>query len=123
MIYFNYLERLKQINNNSLIREDAVESTDEDGSKNAQPAFKADNSAQSAKKAREICVKKMKRLFMKDGFITQWLEYAARQNHIIKFTEIQVIEAMFALIRKGVNLIVQYLRWNFCLRNHTEKSK
>ena len=26
----------------------------------------------------------------------------------MKFTEIRVIEAMFALIRKGVNLIVQY---------------
>ena len=70
-MYFHYLERLKQVNYDSLIREDAVESTDEDASKKAQPAFEVDNSAQSAKKAREVCVEKMKRLFMKDGFITQ----------------------------------------------------
>ena len=45
---------------------------------------------------------------MKDGFITKLLEYAARENYIMRFTEIRVIEAMFPLIRKGVNSNVQY---------------
>ena len=48
----------------SMIREDAVKSTDEDASKKAQPAFEVENSYQSAKKAREVCVETMKRLFM-----------------------------------------------------------
>ena len=43
MMYFHYLERLKQVNYDLLIREDAVESTDEDASKKAQSSFEVDN--------------------------------------------------------------------------------
>ena len=92
----------------SLIREDVAENTEESSTNSPQAIIEADSSAQIAKKAREVCVEKMRRLFMKDGFVTQCLEYAARQNHIMKFTEIRVIEAMFALIRKGVNLVIMY---------------
>jgi len=108
MMYFHYMERLKQKDYDSLIREDVAENTEESSSNSPQTIIESDSSAQSTKKAREVCVEKMKRLFMKDGFITQCLEYAARQNHIMKFTEIRVIEAMFALIRKGVNLVIMY---------------
>ena len=74
MMYFHYMERLKQKDYDSLIREDVAENTEESSTNSPQAIIEADSSAQIAKKAREVCVEKMRRLFMKDGFVTQCLE-------------------------------------------------
>mmetsp|Transcript_42600 Transcript_42600/g.49773 ORF Transcript_42600/g.49773 Transcript_42600/m.49773 type:complete len:465 (-) Transcript_42600:1383-2777(-) len=107
MMYFHYLERLKQNNYESLIREDAVEGSEEDGNKH-QANQNMEESAKIIRRTREVCVESIKPLFMKDGFITQCLEYSIKQNHVMKFTDIRALEAMFALIRKGVNTVIQY---------------
>jgi dynein heavy chain 1, cytosolic len=107
MVYFHYLERLKQKEFNSLIREDAP---GEEIKENAEVpgAVGYDDSSKQAKRTREVCVESIKKLFLKDGFVTQCIEYSQHQNHVMKFTPIRALEAMFALIRKGINYILEY---------------
>jgi len=107
MIYFHYLERLKQVNYDSLIREDATEENDEN-KKNVPGAPVQDEATKQAKITRDICVESIKKLFISDGFITQCLEYSEKQDHVMKFTNIRALEALFALIRKGVTVVVEY---------------
>ena len=41
-------------------------------------------------------------------FATRALEYAASQNHIMEFTKVRCLEAVFALVRKGIENILEH---------------
>ena len=105
MMYFHYLERLKQKNYSSLIREDALEGDEKD---KIPGMAQMEDSSKQDRRTREVCVESIKRLFIKDGFVTQALEYSSKQNHVMKFTCIRTLEAMFALIRKGIIVVLEY---------------
>ena len=109
MMYFHYLERLKQKEYSSLIREDAISSEEnKDEIKEVPGATQYDDSSKLARRTRESCVESIKKMFVPDGFVTQGLEYAEKQNHVMKYTHIRAIEAMFALIRKGIVTVLEY---------------
>lgn len=42
------------------------------------------------------------------SFITRVVEYSATQPHIMEFTRVRVLEAMFALLRRGIENIIEY---------------
>ena len=107
MMYFHYLERLKQEDYDSLTREGSTEEDKED-TKHAPVTQAQDESAKLAKKTREVCVESITKLFIEDGFISQCLEYSKGQDHVMEFTDIRALEAMFALIRKGVSTVVEF---------------
>jgi dynein heavy chain 1 len=42
------------------------------------------------------------------SFITRTIEFAETQTHVMEFTTIRVLEAMFALIRRGITNVIEY---------------
>ena len=65
-----------------------------------------------ARTTRRQCVAAIKPQF--DGgdedycFVTRALEYSATQSHIMEFTRIRCLEAFFALLRKGIENILDH---------------
>jgi hypothetical protein len=54
---------------------------------------------------RKQCVNAIRPLFEGDDddcFVTKSLELAATQPHVMEFTRMRCLEALFALIRKGI---------------------
>ncbi|CEM16453.1 unnamed protein product [Vitrella brassicaformis CCMP3155] len=66
------------------------------------------NFTDDERRVRERSVEIMKPFFEHDGFVIKALEKASEFEHIMVFTPIRVLEATFSLIRKGVNMIVEY---------------
>lgn len=42
------------------------------------------------------------------SFATRALEEASRMTHVMEFTRMRTLEAMFSLIRKGIENILEY---------------
>ena len=65
-----------------------------------------------ARQIRKQCVAAIKPQFegAEDDycFVSRALEYAERAPHIMEFTKIRVLEAFFALLRKGIENILVY---------------
>ncbi len=96
MTFNHYLARLKQDEYDSL----GVDPTDE-------KEKKKDESPNGI--VRRQCVDAIKSMF--DGpesFVAKCLGYAENMPHIMEFTRIRVLEAMFALIRKGTSNVIDY---------------
>ena len=55
-----------------------------------------------------MCVNSIRVLFEEDGFVSKALEYASTIPHIMEFTRIRCLESMFALIRKGIENVLEY---------------
>ena len=90
-IYNHYLERLTQENYDSLVRLQGQENLE-------------------AAKTREICVDAIREIFIKEdgsSLANIALDLTSQENHIMEFSRIRVLEALFALIRKGVNKVVE----------------
>ena len=91
-IYYHYLERIKQENYDSLIKIQSQSSSDYEN-------------------LRQECVEYMKPMFFnQDGsksYVTQALELAEEENHVMQFSRIRVLEALFALLRKGVEKVIE----------------
>lgn len=47
-------------------------------------------------------------LFEEDGFVTKALDYSMTLQHVMEFTRIRCLEAMFALIRKGITNVLDF---------------
>ena len=47
-------------------------------------------------------------LFEEDGFATKVLDLAQTLPHVMEFTRIRCLEAMFALVRKGISNVLDY---------------
>ena len=107
MVYYHYLERLKQEDYNSLIKEDSPDESKENKKENA-PSSSFEDTSKIIKKTREVCVNSIRPMFSLDGFITQLLEYSQIQDHVMNFTCIRALESMFALIRKGIIVVLEY---------------
>jgi dynein heavy chain 1 len=54
------------------------------------------------------CVNAIRNLFEEDGLANKALDYAATLPHIMEFTRIRCLESMFALIRKGIQNVLDY---------------
>lgn len=60
-------------------------------------------------KVRAFCVEAITHLFVGDGcFALTALDKAATCNHVMSFTRIRVLEAAFALVRRGIEKIIEY---------------
>lgn len=60
---------------------------------------------------RKQCVAAIRPMFEgedDDCFATRSLEYAASLTHVMTFTRMRTLEALFALIRKGIENIIEY---------------
>lgn len=71
--------------------------------------FKKDDS--EAQKVREQCVEVIMSMFNDDdepSFMTQAVEKASKMTHVMDFTAIRVLEATFALIRRGITHVILY---------------
>lgn len=42
------------------------------------------------------------------SFITKLMHFAAKQPHIMEFTNIRGLEAFFALVRRGITNVIEY---------------
>ena len=60
---------------------------------------------------RKQCVNAIRSLFEGDDdecFATRSLELASTMTHVMEFTRMRCLEALFALIRKGIDNILEY---------------
>jgi dynein heavy chain 1, cytosolic len=89
MVYYHYLSRLQQENFDDLI-------VDEEKITPQSPI-------------RKECVGCIKKFFSgEDCFVSRMLNYAESKVHIMDFTRIRVLDASFALIRKGISNVLDY---------------
>lgn len=90
MVYTHYISRLAQDEFDAKILED------NDLDKPRDPV-------------REQCVDSIRRYFEGDeSFVTKAVLYAESRPHIMEFSKIRVLEAFFALIRKGISNVIEY---------------
>lgn len=62
-------------------------------------------------KIRDQCVESIKEMFNDSespSFMTRAIEYAETLQHVMEFTKIRVLEAMFALVRRGITNVIEY---------------
>lgn len=91
-IYHHYLMRLKEENYDLLVKAETTE-------------------VSSAAPTREKCVEMIWPLFFREGaksVVDTALELAEKENHVMEFTRIRVLEALFALVRKGIDNVIEY---------------
>jgi dynein heavy chain 1 len=97
-IFHHYLERLKQ-------EDFDTKALEIDGANEAKEKLVKDQYFS----LREKCVEFIKPLFEGDNsFGLTALAKAEVQKHVMVFTKIRVLEAAFALIRKGISKIIEY---------------
>lgn len=90
MIYSHYLSRLQQENFDDLIAEEKETETRMD-------------------QIRKDCVSAIRKFFQGDDcYVTKAVQYAESRPHIMDFTRIRALEAMFALTRKGISNILEF---------------
>ena len=89
MVYYHYLSRLQQESFDELI-------ADEEKVTPQTPI-------------RKDCVSAIKKYFNgEDCFVSRMINYVELRPHIMDFTRIRVLEAMFALVRKGISNVLDY---------------
>lgn len=104
MIYHHYLCRLAQDKFDSL-GEEAEEESKDDKPENR----KLSPEVIEARKLRKHAVDSIRGAF--DGpssFMSQVLANAAKKLHVMEFTTMRVLEATFALVRKGIEHCINY---------------
>ena len=114
MMYHHYLARLEQDVFDSIGEEPAgeEEKKGEEVDEAAATMNKVSEDVLQARIVRKQCVAAIKPQF--DGgeedycFVTRALEYAEKQPHIMEFTKIRVLEALFALLRKGIENVREF---------------
>lgn len=95
MIFNNYLERLKQEDYDKLPK-----LNENEGEENTEKS-----SPESI--LRERCVQAIDFLFKGEpSFVEEALRLANTIQHVMEFTVIRVVEAMMALIRKGISNVL-----------------
>ena len=90
-IYHHYIERLREENYDSLVK---IQS----------------NESEEFVKIREMCVEAVNPIFMSnegESISDIALRIAETENHCMIFSRIRVLEALFALVRKGVSKVVE----------------
>ena len=100
-IYKHFLLRLQQDDYDG---KGEIEEAEEEG-KEKKTLSPEDLQIKHVRKSAVLGIEKM---FVTDGFITQCIEYAKHQTHVMVLTPIRVLEAMFALIRKGITNILEF---------------
>ncbi|EAR94592.2 dynein heavy chain, cytoplasmic protein (macronuclear) [Tetrahymena thermophila SB210] len=96
MIFYNYVNRLKQENYDEIPKE---EDDEKEKRKETPEAI-----------TRKQCVEAIQNLFLEGepSFGEQIVEIALSYPHVMEFTRIRVLEASFALIRKGISNVLEY---------------
>lgn len=96
MMFEHYLRRLKQDEYDSL----GADPTEEKEKKRDDDPLSI---------VRRQCVECIRPLFEgTDSFVSKSVNYAETLPHVMEFTKVRVLEAMFALIRKGISNILEY---------------
>jgi len=100
MVFTHYLMRLAQANYDDHMNygSSASGQTDLGGTK-----LQDENSG-----LRNTCLNIIRPLFREGGFVCKAIDECQKLSHVMDFTMIRVIEAMFALIRKGFSNIIDY---------------
>lgn len=86
-----------------------LEAKGENDDEPQQMVFKKDDSED--RRIREQCVEVIASMFddnEQPSFMTQAVEMAAKMTHVMDFTPIRVLEATFALIRRGISQVILY---------------
>ena len=105
MIFHHYLKRLKEDdydNNWKNMFEDET---------HTNKANESDQQREQSEEAitREKCVNSVLKLYEgENSFAVNAIQAAESMRHVMEFTFIRVIEAMFALVRKGVTNVLEY---------------
>ncbi|CAK0878751.1 unnamed protein product [Prorocentrum cordatum] len=55
-----------------------------------------------------LCVDVVTDMFKDGGFVLRALELSRRCEHIMVFTDIRALTSLFSLVRKGINMILEY---------------
>lgn len=96
MIFHNYVNRLNQENYDEVPKEE-----DEEKEKRRKETPEA--------LTRQLCVNTISSFFIGDpSFAEQMVETALTFKHVMEFTRVRVLEASFALIRKGITNVLDY---------------
>eukprot|EP00928_Gymnodinium_smaydae_P025254 TRINITY_DN20180_c0_g1_i4.p1 TRINITY_DN20180_c0_g1~~TRINITY_DN20180_c0_g1_i4.p1 ORF type:complete len:4280 (-),score=1133.62 TRINITY_DN20180_c0_g1_i4:296-13135(-) len=54
------------------------------------------------------CVEALEPLFEPGGLVLKALDLSGKMDHIMTYTEIRLLATLFTLIRKGINMIIEY---------------
>lgn len=97
MIFHNYINRLRQENYDEIPKEDEEE---KDKKRKDTPEALT----------RRSCVEAIVQYFNEGepSFAERMVETATEHPHVMEFTRIRVLEASFALIRKGITNVLEY---------------
>lgn len=63
------------------------------------------------RKIRKVCVEAIKVMFIHEEdvcFASRAFAYASQQEHVMLFTRMRTMEALFSLTRKGIENIIEY---------------
>lgn len=63
------------------------------------------------RRIRKVCVEAIQSLFVHEddfSFASRAFAYAAQQEHVMVFTRMRTMEALFSLIRKGIENLIEY---------------
>lgn len=108
MMYQHYLYRLEQDVFDSMGSIAQQSSDKEEGRKEVQQVSEGTLRNRQTRKA---CVEAIKHMFLSEedfSFATRALELASQTIHVMEFTRMRTMEAMFSLIRKGIENIIEY---------------
>ena len=107
MIFHHYLNRLKEDDYDDNWKNMFEGDNEADAKKSSEGMAKREQSQESM--TRERCVAVIKKLFEgESSFAVNAIMAADGMKHVMEFTLIRVIEATFALIRKGVTNVLEY---------------
>lgn len=104
MMFFHYLNRLKQDDYDDVGKEVEDEESDKDKNKDKQKNMENPDSIVRAK-----CVAAIQKIFDgEESFAQKMIQTGENMKHVMDFTRIRVIEAFFALIRKSISNVLEY---------------
>jgi dynein heavy chain 1 len=102
---YHYLCRLRQDDYDVIPKI----SDDEDKKKEKQQQEQQQQISNPIRDVRNRCVEVIEYFFEGEhNFAAQAIDIAASMIHVMEFTKIRVIEATFALIRKGISNVLEY---------------
>ena len=107
IIFHHYLMRLKEDDYDDNWKNMFEGSNENENKKPNEMMAKREQSQESV--TRERCVAAIKKLFEgESSFAVNAIQAAENMKHVMEFTVIRVIEATFALIRKGITNVLEY---------------
>lgn len=74
-----------------------------------KPEKEGDGGAsQGSQQTKSMCVDVLEPFFSQGGFVLEALKLAEKMDHIMVFTHIRALTSLFSLLRKAINMIIEY---------------